>query len=332
MYKMQSHDTFQFKDEHGKIINHRLMERQEQLDSFIFVPAESCVLELGARYGTVSCLINKSLSDPTAHVAVEPDHRVIDALKDNRDRYGSKFHIFNGAVSKEALSYNPSGYSGTTQTGKNNIKTLSLQQLEAEYNLQFDTLVADCEGCIEQFVKENDMTQFKLIILEKDNCADCNYEYVESVLHKKDFISIKAQHNIVWRNVYVRTHKFGFDIVRAKVSHGHLGLFGQLGYEVNGITRVQSGGFTISAHAPSEIVLNTHRTFEICGHYSKTAKNPSELTFICDNQTIGKLDSANTNTNSLKLDPGEHCLKIISNKLNWAHSIWLLKEISTERS
>ena len=76
-------------------------EAEEQLLVRTYIPKDARVLELGARYGTVSCVISEVLDDPTQHVAVEPDQSVIEALQKNRDANGGKFHIFEGVVSKK---------------------------------------------------------------------------------------------------------------------------------------------------------------------------------------------------------------------------------------
>src|SRR6056300_408093 len=75
-------------------------EKEEQFLVRTYLPRDAQVLELGARYGTVSCVISEVLQDPTKHVAVEPDPSVIEALLHNREENGGKFHIFNGIVSE----------------------------------------------------------------------------------------------------------------------------------------------------------------------------------------------------------------------------------------
>ena len=51
-----------FVDENNKIINHYHMELEEQKICSHFIESSDIVLELGARYGTVSCTINKKLN------------------------------------------------------------------------------------------------------------------------------------------------------------------------------------------------------------------------------------------------------------------------------
>ncbi|MEM0354163.1 MAG: hypothetical protein QXW79_01140 [Thermoplasmata archaeon] len=54
------------------------------MEAYLFVPSDGIDLELDARYGIVSCLINRLLDNPQNHVTVEPDKSVISALFQNR--------------------------------------------------------------------------------------------------------------------------------------------------------------------------------------------------------------------------------------------------------
>ena len=88
-----------FVDREGNPVNIDY-EKEERFLIRTYLPKNACVLELGARYGTVSCVISEVLEDPTKHVAVEPDSSVIETLTKNRGENGGKFHIFNGVVSE----------------------------------------------------------------------------------------------------------------------------------------------------------------------------------------------------------------------------------------
>ena len=61
-------------------------EKEEQMLIRTYIPSDATVLEMGARYGTVSCVISQVLNDPTKHVAVEPDSTVIEALTENKKK------------------------------------------------------------------------------------------------------------------------------------------------------------------------------------------------------------------------------------------------------
>ena len=137
-------------------------EAEEQFLVRKYIPKDASVLELGARYGTVSCVISEVLEDPTQHVAVEPDHSVIEALTKNRDNNGGKFHIFEGVVSNKGheLAFIDPKFdlheygTYTKETDTPTIKNVSLDTLSEMYNLKFDCVVADCEGFFCDFVEE----------------------------------------------------------------------------------------------------------------------------------------------------------------------------------
>jgi FkbM family methyltransferase len=149
-----------YKDENGDVINNEWSERKEQLIAETFILPKSVVLELGARYGTVSCVINKRISDPTKQVSVEPDQRVIKALEKNKKRNKCEFSIVYGTISKSPMKLENTdvvkGY-GTTSV-KDETSTIphySIEEIQEKYAMKFDTLVADCEGCLCNFLDEN---------------------------------------------------------------------------------------------------------------------------------------------------------------------------------
>lgn len=153
-------------------------EAEEQFLVRTYIPKDAKVLELGARYGTVSCVISDILDDPTQHVAVEPDSSVIEALTKNRDANGGKFQIFEGVVSKKGYElafidpkFDLHEYGTyTKETDTPTIKNMSLKELSDTYNVTFDCIVADCEGFFCDFVDENPeaVKDMRVIIYEQD--------------------------------------------------------------------------------------------------------------------------------------------------------------------
>jgi FkbM family methyltransferase len=193
-----------------------------------FMSKNAKVLELGARYGTVSCLISELLDEPTQHVAVEPDPSVIEALEKNKINNSGQFHVYNGVISKDAYTINtvtPSHkyYEYATYTTKcddsasSSLQHMSLEALQRHYDIEFDTLIADCEGFLCDFVEENEemMKQFRLIIFEKDgtpwSVLEKRYEKMEETLVNLGFkrkYSIphpEYKNNPHLHNVWVRT-------------------------------------------------------------------------------------------------------------------------------
>jgi len=91
----------QFKDQYGKLINHLTVEHNEQVQAEKYLNPDCVVLELGARYGTVSCIINKIVGSNM--VIVEPDIRIQDALEQNMKSNGCEFNIVKGVISRVPL-------------------------------------------------------------------------------------------------------------------------------------------------------------------------------------------------------------------------------------
>ena len=195
-----------FLDEKGNLIKHFTVERTEQLQAERYITPASVVLELGARYGTVSCSINAKLSNPANQVSVEPDVRVHEALEQNMKTNGCNFHILKGVVSRtpvELAEIDSYGGYGTTsvKADTSSIPSFTLEEVESMYGLTFNTVVADCEGFLEQFMDENPKlyTQLNLIIFEKDYPHKCNYNKIIHLLSNHGFVRVEAGFHEVWK-------------------------------------------------------------------------------------------------------------------------------------
>lgn len=192
----------QFRNEHGEIFDHTKAEVDEQNHAREYISPNDVVLELGARYGTVSCCINKKLSNPRHQVSVEPDSDVWAALEANRDANGCAFQIFKGVISRVPVSLSRSGYaSSTLPTEDSNVYTCTLEQLESACGLRFTVLVADCEGFLEQFFDENPKLydQLTMILFEKDQQDRCNYAKIEDNLRAHGFLPLNTGFQSVWK-------------------------------------------------------------------------------------------------------------------------------------
>ena len=91
-------------DQNNKSINIFKLEVAEQNLAYLFIKKDDTVLELGGRYGSVSCVINYNLDNKKNHVVVEPDDRVWDALECNKTQNKCDFHIVKGFISKKKLA------------------------------------------------------------------------------------------------------------------------------------------------------------------------------------------------------------------------------------
>jgi hypothetical protein len=90
-------------DQYGKRINTAVLEVSEQQLARRYINSTDVVLELGARYGSVSCIINSKLACKTNQVVVEPDERVWGALERNKAVNHCEFHIVKGFISSKKL-------------------------------------------------------------------------------------------------------------------------------------------------------------------------------------------------------------------------------------
>ena len=189
-------------------------ENSEQQLCRKYIPKDASVLELGARYGTVSYVINKILDDPTKHVAVDPDTSIIPALERNRDVNGCKFHIFNGIISENNYEiaridakFNYAEYGTYTKlSDKPSLNSISLDKLQQKYNIKFNCLVADCEGFLYDFLHENIwfLDQLHVIIYEQDGSPwylhAPNYELIDKILIDKKFTRVESIAHPYYKN------------------------------------------------------------------------------------------------------------------------------------
>jgi FkbM family methyltransferase len=177
-------------NEHGNKINSLTSEYPEQTLSHNFIDASSCVLELGARYGSVSIIINRKLDKKSNQVSVEPDSTVWSPLQKNIQNNGCSVHLHKGFVSKKKRGLTSHGYAATSYEDSNStIESLSVEEIESKYNIKFDTLVADCEGFLESFFDEHPhlYDQLHTVIFEADFPNKCNYAKIRNTLKEKGF-------------------------------------------------------------------------------------------------------------------------------------------------
>jgi FkbM family methyltransferase len=196
----------QIRNEHDEIIDISQIEINEQNQAKKYIEENDIVLELGARYGSVSCTINCKLSNKNNQVVVEPDQRVWEALEKNKTRNNCEFHIIKGFISKQKMdlvnlhSY-LNGYGSTFRKNINStIPNFTLDSIIEKYNLTFNVLVADCEGFLEIFLNENPRLykELRLIIFEADYPNKCNYKRIENMLSGNNFKKIVKGHQNVW--------------------------------------------------------------------------------------------------------------------------------------
>ena len=188
-------------DEHNKKLDLDTWEKEEQDDAKKYILPTDCVLELGARYGTVSVVINKKLNNPSLHVVVEPDNDVWEALEKNKENSKSKFHIIKGLLSNKKFSLAKGGVrTRQVEDKESTMPHFSFDEVKTLVNTPFTVLVADCEGCIEHFLTENVeiLENVRLVLLEEDEPDKCNYSVVKKLFNDYSLKEVKSGFRSVW--------------------------------------------------------------------------------------------------------------------------------------
>lgn len=176
-------------------------ERDEQIDAAEFVRPDHCVLELGGRYGVVSCIINAKLLNKGQHFVVEPDSSVINALEHNKKSHNAEFIVYNGVVSKCSCDISLAGSSTNVTCNINgHIPNITIKEIKERYNLTFTCFIADCEGCIQQFIEEfpDFFNTIDTILIEEDNKCVCDYKFVSDYFTRSGFNNVKSGFHSVW--------------------------------------------------------------------------------------------------------------------------------------
>jgi FkbM family methyltransferase len=194
-------------DQYGNPINTEVYEKEEQVIAERLIEEDDVVLELGARYGSVSCVINKKLNCKTNQVVVEPDDRVWSALERNKKVNDCGFNIVKGFISSKSLGLavviSDHGYGTTTIHEPSDIPFYSLDFIRHKYNLTFNVLVADCEGYLEEFLDENPelLDTLRLIHFEADCPHKCDYKKIRNTLEDKGFLEYLRGFQNVWLKI-----------------------------------------------------------------------------------------------------------------------------------
>lgn len=192
-------------NEHDKLIDISRTEYVEQVLVEHFIKPYDRVLEIGARYGSVSCTINKILKNKSSQVSVEPDERVWEALRKNKLNNNCHFEIVEGFISNNRMSLTNlnkvRGYATKSfNDAESLIKSYPLDHYDSKYD--FNALVVDCEGCLEQFLNENKdfIKKLRIIIFEADYPQECNYRRIRKFLIDNNLKEIIRGH----QNIYIK--------------------------------------------------------------------------------------------------------------------------------
>ena len=76
-----------------EIINHKVKDREAQIDVYSFIDSNDIVLSLGSGRGSLPIYINKKLFAGANHVVVEPFSKRINVLEKNKIRHNAEFDV-----------------------------------------------------------------------------------------------------------------------------------------------------------------------------------------------------------------------------------------------
>jgi len=184
-------------------------EIPERISVNYFIEPTDKVLEIGGSVGGVSEIIAKKLNNPKNLVVLEPSNESFQKLLELSKKYN--FNAFNGPLvnENENLECKKTGiFSDYYVCNPVNYKVdnnITFKNLQEKYNIVFDTLVIDCEGCYENFLEQNfqngNLKDIKKIFIEWDG------KFIEDSFIKEGFVLVAMlphTHLEKGNRVYVR--------------------------------------------------------------------------------------------------------------------------------
>jgi FkbM family methyltransferase len=168
-------------------------EYPEQLMTVKYIKGHEKVLELRGNIGRNSLIIGYILNkcNNNKFVTLESDSDIFEKLKHNREINKLDFFVENMALSKRNLIQ--TGWntfvSDELMDGYKKVNTITLHELRDKYQIDFDTLVLDCEGAFYYILVDMPeiLNTVNLIIMVNDYICIEHKEYVDQVLKKNGF-------------------------------------------------------------------------------------------------------------------------------------------------
>ena len=159
----------------------------------IYLTGNEKVLEIGGNIGRNSLIIASILNKNNNNnfVTLEIDKNLSIELEKNRDLNQLNFYVENFALSKRKLIQKdlqtvPSEF---LFKGYKNVNIISYDELKKKYNIDFNTLIIDCESAFYYILLDfpEIINDISLIIMKNDYWELYKKEYIECVLNKNNF-------------------------------------------------------------------------------------------------------------------------------------------------
>ena len=168
-------------------------EVPEQIMTSRYIFGNEKILEIGGNIGRNSLIIAFILNSKNNSnlVTLECDTDIANQLIHNKDINNLNFYIENAALSKRNLIQKDweTVVSDTLLEGYKTVNTITLEELNNKYHIEFDTLVLDCEGAFYYILLDMPeiLNNIKLIIMENDYTDILHKEYVDKILREANF-------------------------------------------------------------------------------------------------------------------------------------------------
>jgi hypothetical protein len=184
-----------------ELIEHKLVQK--------YINSSSIVLEIGGRYGTTSCTIASQLNNNGQLVVVEPDPRVWKSLDLNRQSHFCNFYFVKKPIGNSSVQIVGKNYDSISLPISGHHQNLPFDlshrpnyynylDLEKVVKLTFNTLLIDCEGCLqtlflskyspEIFPLKKILKNVNLILLEADNSLHRASPCVQSCVNYSEWV------------------------------------------------------------------------------------------------------------------------------------------------
>ena len=166
-------------------------ELPEQRMVVRYLTGNEKVLEIGGNVGRNSLIIASILENSNNLVTLESDENIAKQLKTNKDLNNLNFHIESSALSNRKLIQK--GWdtipSDTLKNGYSWVNIITLDNLKNKYNIEFDTLVLDCEGAFYYILMDmpDILKNINLIIMENDYHDVSQKNYIDKILSINNF-------------------------------------------------------------------------------------------------------------------------------------------------
>lgn len=151
------------------------------------------VLEFGGNIGRVALIVASILNScgNTDFVSMECNTEIAKQLEENRIKNNLFFHIEPTALSKRTIIQNGWHNVESDELLPDHlpVKNISLQEITDKYNIQFDTLIVDCEEAFYVILMDfpEILNNITLLIMENDYLEQYKKDYVDQVLCKNHF-------------------------------------------------------------------------------------------------------------------------------------------------